>query len=85
MARILAIDFGLKRVGLAVTDPLKITCNPLDTIPNQEIAAYLKNYLSREEVEAIVIGYPTRDDGTDTHSTPHIRQFVKTLEKELST
>lgn len=83
MGRVLAIDFGLKRIGLAVTDPLQITTNPLDTVDNSDIIPYLTNYLQREDVETIVIGYPTKDDGSDTNSTPHIRAFVKTLEKEF--
>lgn len=83
MGRVLAIDFGLKRIGLAVTDPLQITTNPLDTVDNSDIIPYLTNYLQREDVETIVVGYPTKDDGSDTNSTPHIRAFVKTLEKEF--
>lgn len=83
MGRILAIDFGLKRIGLAVTDILQITTNPLDTVSPENILEYLKKYCSTEPVETIVIGYPTRADGSDTNSTPHIRKFVKVLEKEF--
>lgn len=83
MARILAIDYGTKRVGLAVTDPLKIIASPLQTVHANDIFEFLKNYCQQEEVEAFVVGYATNDDGQDTDSTPHIRGFVRKLEKEF--
>ena len=63
MARILSIDYGTKRTGLAVTDPLQIIPTGLDTVPTAELEAYLQDYLSREEVETIVVGEPFYPDG----------------------
>ncbi len=81
MPRILSIDYGLKRVGLAVTDPMQIIASALETVPEKEIMSYLKSYTEKEEVELFVLGYPTRSDGSDTHATPHVREFKKRLEK----
>ena len=83
MARIMAIDYGTKRVGLAVTDPMQIIATALDTIDEKTSLDYLKNYFEKEDVERIILGYATRDDGTDTHSTPHIRKFRTLLEKQF--
>ncbi|GGZ29153.1 putative pre-16S rRNA nuclease [Echinicola pacifica] len=81
MGRVLAIDLGTKRTGIAVTDILKITSNPLETIRTMDLDKYLKDYTQREEVEAIVIGYPKSLDGSDTNMTqPTIRLKAK-LEK----
>jgi putative holliday junction resolvase len=82
MARIMAIDYGTKRVGLAVTDPLQIIASALDTIDEHKILDYLKTYFLKEDVEKVLIGYPTQDDGTDTHNTPHVRIFIEKF-KEL--
>jgi putative Holliday junction resolvase len=66
MARILSIDYGGKRTGLAVTDPLQIIVTALDTVPTVDLWLYLQAYLQAEEVEAIVFGRPTHNDGTTT-------------------
>lgn len=79
MSRVLAIDYGKKRTGLAVTDPLKIIANPLETVPTSELISFLKSYFEKEDVEAIVLGYPTKLDQSDTHTT----QDVINLEKKL--
>ncbi len=79
MGRILAIDLGTKRTGLAVTDPLGMVANPLETIPTHNLFNYLKLYLVKEEVTAIVIGFPKSLDGKDTQMT----QPVLALEKKL--
>ncbi len=79
MGRILAIDFGRKRVGLAVTDPLKIIATSLKTIPPNELVAFLKSYHLAEGVETIVLGMPTRLDGTDTNITAQVKGLTKTL------
>ncbi|WP_162341549.1 Holliday junction resolvase RuvX [Cyclobacterium salsum] len=79
MGRILAIDLGTKRTGLAVTDPLGMVANPLETIPTHNLFNYLKLYLEKEEVTAIVIGFPKSLDGKDTQMT----QPVLALEKKL--
>ena len=83
MARILAIDYGLKRTGLAVTDPLQIIATGLTTIESPKLIAFLKDYFKKEEVELILVGEPKNWDDTDTHATPLVRQIVKRLEKEF--
>jgi len=83
MARIIAIDYGLKRTGLAVTDPLQIIATGLTTIPSQELVAFLKNYFAREPVELIIIGEPKNWDDTDTHATPLVQAIIKRLGKEF--
>jgi putative Holliday junction resolvase len=85
MGRILAIDFGLKRTGLAVTDPLKIIASPLDTIPTDALIGWLKKYVATEEVERIVIGMPVKHDLSDTHTTDSVRKLVEQLKAELPT
>ena len=69
MPRILAIDYGLKRTGIAVTDPLKIIATGLTTIPSNTLIAFLKDYFSKEEVELVIIGEPKNLDDSDTHAT----------------
>ena len=79
MGRILAIDLGSKRTGLAVTDPLAMLANPLETIPTHKLLDYLKLYLEKEAVSAIVIGFPKSMNGSATQMT----QPVLALEKKL--
>ena len=67
MARILAIDYGLKRTGLAVTDPLKIIASALTTVESKKLIPFLQDYFQKEEVELILIGEPKNWDQTDTH------------------
>ena len=81
MGRILAIDYGQKRIGLAVTDPLQITANGLATVPVHEIFDYLKKYIEKESVEKFVIGYPKQMNGTESESMQYIRPFVSGLQK----
>jgi putative holliday junction resolvase len=83
MARIIAIDYGLKRTGLAVTDPLQIIATGLTTIASGELIRYLKDYFSREAVELIIIGEPKNWDDTDTHATPLVRNIIKKIKKEF--
>lgn len=83
MGRILAFDYGQKRVGLAVSDPLKITANALDTVPVHELFNYLKNYLSHEQVEAFVVGLPRQMSGADSDSMQYILPFVERLKKQF--
>lgn len=80
MARILAIDYGNKRTGLAVTDPLRITANGLDTVPTHLLISYLENYLSKEQVDIIVIGLPRQMNGEDSETMRQIRPMKKKLE-----
>lgn len=81
MPRVLAIDLGTKRTGLAVTDPLKITANPLETIETSKLIDYLRSYCGREEVEALVLGLPTRLNGQDNEMTPRVMKLKEELEK----
>ena len=83
MARILAIDYGTKRVGIAVTDPEKIVANPLTTVPTKDIIAFLSQYLQEEEVEAIVVGMPRDLFNKDSHSTAAVKQFVNQLKRKF--
>jgi len=83
MGRILAIDYGQKRVGFAVTDELQICANPLDTIPVAQAFDFLKKYLQTEKVDVIVIGEPRKLDNTPSDSTRYIEPFVNRLRKEL--
>lgn len=83
MARILAIDYGKKRCGLAVTDPLQIIATTLGYISTNELIPYLLNYFQNEKVEKVVLGYPTRTDGSDTDSTQSIRDFKSRFEKQF--
>lgn len=75
MGRILAIDYGLRRVGLAVTDPMQMLAIPLDTIDTPKIIQYLKDYILRENVETIILGFPKNMDGNDTDATPLVEKF----------
>jgi len=81
VARILSIDYGTKRVGLAVTDPLQIIANGLDTISTKEIFDFLKDYFSKEDVEQIVIGEPLHLDGNPTYVTPLVHELAEKLKK----
>jgi len=83
MPRILAIDYGLKRTGLAVTDPLKIIASALTTVETPQLFNYLKDYFKREEVELILIGEPKNLDDTDTHATPLVKKAIERLKKEF--
>ncbi len=83
MARILAIDYGGKRTGLAVTDPLQIIATGLATIDSKELIVYLKRYFAAEQVELVIIGLPVNWDESDTHGTPLVKAAIKKLEKEF--
>ena len=76
MARILALDYGKKRTGIAVSDSLKIIATPLDTVDSNELIGYLKKYFLKEEVEMIIIGYPLNFDDTPTDATPLVEKFI---------
>ncbi len=83
MARILAIDYGGKRTGLAVTDPLQIIATGLATIESKTLIPFLKNYFITEAVELIIIGMPLNWDESDTHGTPLVKEAIKKLQKEF--
>lgn len=81
MARLMAVDYGIKRVGLAVSDPMQIIATPLETVATMELLDYLANYLQQEEVSCLIIGKPTHKDGTPTPLEAHIKGFIKRFKK----
>jgi len=83
MPRILAIDYGTKRVGLAATDPLKIIASPLKTVHSKDLIHFLSEYFRNEEVEAVVCGYPTNEEGEDTDATRHVNAFINLFRKKF--
>ena len=85
MGRIIAIDYGLKRTGLAVTDPLKIIATPLETIQTDKLIEWLNTYIDNEEVERIVVGQPTKLDQSDTHTTLPVKKLVENLKNKFPT
>ncbi len=83
MGRILAIDYGKKRTGLAVTDPMRITANPLQTVESATLLHWLATYFSKEEVDIVVIGHPRQMNGQDSESMQYIRPFMAAFEKRF--
>ena len=83
MGRIMGIDYGRRRTGVAVTDPLQIVAGNLATVPTHELLQFIKDYISRELVERIVIGKPTQLNGEPSESMRYITPFVNRLRKEL--
>jgi putative holliday junction resolvase len=83
MGRVMAIDYGGKRTGLAVTDPLQIIATGLTTVPTKDLMPYLKKYIAEEAVERILVGEPKNWDESDTHATPLVKAFVKELVKNF--
>ena len=81
--RLMAFDYGTKRIGIAVTDPLQIIATALTTIHPEEIWNYLKSYLLTEQVETFVVGKPLQMDGTDSESASHVLGFVRKLKREF--
>ena len=85
MGRVLAIDYGVRRTGLAVTDPLQIIPGGLTTVETPQLLVYLKDYLSRENVERFVVGLPKQTNGRDSDNLPRVRTFVAQLQKAFPT
>lgn len=83
MPRIMAIDYGGKRTGIAVTDPLQIIATGLTTIESKELIPFLKKYLAAEEVERIIIGDPRNWDDSETHATPLVAAAIKEIQKNF--
>ena len=81
MSRILSVDYGKKRTGLAVTDPLQIIANGLATVSTSSLIDYLKDYIAKEPVERIVIGRPTQPDGRPSENLVRVEQFVNRWRK----
>ena len=85
MGRILAIDFGRKRTGLAVSDTLRITANPLLTIETKNLIEWLQTYFAAEQVDEVVIGHPTQMNGQESESMNYIRPFMGVFKKTFPT
>lgn len=83
MARIMCIDYGGKRTGIAVTDPLQIIATGLTTIATKDFIPFLKTYFQQEQVEKIIIGMPTNWDDSDTHATPLVKKAIEQLKKNF--
>lgn len=81
MARLLAIDYGLKRTGIAVTDELQIIASGLTTVATRELISFLKDYTSKENVELFLVGEPKQMDNSPSESEAYIYPFIKELEK----
>ncbi len=83
MDRIIGIDYGRKRVGVAICDPLGIFASPLDTVPAAKIIDYLKNYAEKETVARFVVGYPMNMDNTPSEAAADVDAFLKNLAKHF--
>jgi len=83
LSRILSIDYGSKRTGLAVTDPLQIIATGLTTVETPKLIPFIKDYFLKEQVEMIIIGMPSNWDDTDTHATPLVKKFILELKKNF--
>ncbi|MGQ9864101.1 MAG: Holliday junction resolvase RuvX [Bacteroidia bacterium] len=85
MGRIVAIDYGLKRVGVAWTDKTQKVPLPVGTFSRQELPQKIQHWIQNENIEKIVVGYPTRFSGAPTHLTPHVEAFVSELQNQYPT
>lgn len=81
MGRIIAVDYGSKRCGLAVTDPTKTIASSLETVPTHQLSTYLADYMKKEQVECMVIGEPRRLNNTSSETTEKVHAFYKGLKK----
>ena len=85
MARLLAIDFGTKRTGIAITDEMQIIASGLTTVLTKDLILFLKDYVSKENVELVIIGEPKQKDGTHSDVELHIKKFIKVLTNVIPT
>lgn len=83
MSRILSIDYGVRRTGIAVTDPMQIIANGLTTVESHRLLDFLKDYVAREPVERIVVGRPMQTNGKESENLKHVQTFVDRLQKAL--
>jgi putative Holliday junction resolvase len=83
LARILSIDYGGKRTGIAVSDPMQIIATGLAGVDTKELFTFLKSYFAQEEVEKVIVGMPFNNDGSDTHATPLVKGFITRFKKEF--
>lgn len=85
MPRLLAIDYGAKRTGIAVSDPLKIIASALETVPSNTLIEYLKKYIQSEPVEAFIVGMPKNLDGSETDGTVYVKRLLEELKTNFPT
>lgn len=83
MSRILALDYGGKRTGIASTDPLQIIASPLITVQTEDLMDYLTNYIAKEDVSELVVGQPTRHDGSFSGIEKYILEFIEKFKKKF--
>ena len=83
MNRIIGIDYGLKRTGIAVTDPLGIFASPVETVPSAKIIDYLKNYTAKEQIGLFVVGYPMNMNNTPSEAARYVDTFLTQLKKNF--
>lgn len=83
MSRIIAFDYGTKRIGIAVTDPLQLIATGLETVHPKDIVDYLKKYLEAEQAERFIVGEPKQLDGSPSQSAQHVKGFITTLKKNF--
>jgi len=81
LGRIIAIDYGLKRTGIAVTDPERIIARALKAVPTAEALLFLKKYCAEEKVDCIIVGMPRKMDGSESEISPHVKRFIAALRK----
>ena len=85
MPRILSIDYGGKRTGIAVTDPFKMIATGLCTVETPKLIQFLKDYFAKEAVEQVIVGMPSNWDDSATHATPLVQRFLKDFQKQFPT
>ena len=83
MSRVLAIDYGVRRTGIAVTDPLQIIANGLTTVDTRQLLAFIQDYVKQEPVERFVIGRPMQTNGRESENLKNVEKFVEQLQKVL--
>ncbi len=83
MGRIIALDYGQKRTGIAVTDPLQMIANSLETVRSADVIAFLKQYTEKEKVDAFVVGYPRQMNNTPSESVKYVDPFIALLRKSF--
>ena len=83
MSRVLAIDYGVRRTGIAVTDPLQIIANGLTTVDTRQLLRFLQDYVTKEQVERFVVGRPMQTNGRESENLKNVQQFVVQLQKAI--
>ncbi|MDE7165891.1 MAG: Holliday junction resolvase RuvX [Bacteroidaceae bacterium] len=83
MSRVLAIDYGVRRTGIAVTDPLQLIANGLTTVETRQLLDFLKDYVTREPVELFLVGKPMQTNGRESENLANVRKFVEKLQQAL--